>query len=225
MEKKGIEVEYMFLIGGLVLVLLFVSYWQQMGLSLAAKNWGELKVQTITHVKNVILLMQTAPVETETCVPVTGCDKIAVHQGYVEIWGAENEYFKEPSYLSTALSTGMLDIYMKNEQSKTEIDKLVALKECEGTTDPGNWGGCGFITPCGTGNSIVFICFKKQYVQVDASKIIPGEVLYVEYPDKSGIYRNVQEANTERISQGITSNLQGTHKIGLAITRQTDLSK
>jgi hypothetical protein len=212
-------VEYMFLIGGLVLVLLFVSYWQQMGLSLAAKNWGELKVQTSTQVKNVILLMQTAPVETETCVPVTGCDKIAVHQGYVEIWGKQNEYFKEPSYLSTALSTGMLDIYMKDEKGK-----LQSLGKCEENSNAGNWGGCGFVTPCGNGNSIVFICFRKQYIEVKQNEASPDDKLYVQYPDNSGIYREVSEVNAER-QLNSEENLEGTHKVGLVITRQTDLSK
>jgi len=220
MEKKGIEVEYMFLIGGLVLVLLFVSYWQQMGTSLAAKNWGELKVQTVTQVKNVILLMQTAPVETETCVPVTGCDKIAIHQGYVEIWGEQKEYFKEPSYLSTELSTGMLDIYMYDEKGKS-----VAMKNCEETADAGNWGGCGFVTPCGSGNSILLICFKKQYFPVDAEDEGRGVVRYAEYPEGSGIYRKVQGLNDELKTQGLTDYVKGTHKAGIMITRQTDISK
>jgi hypothetical protein len=189
MEKKGLSVEYMFLIGGLIMVLLLVSYWQQMGTALAIKNWGELKVQTTTQIKNVILLMQRAPVESETCVPLSSCDKVAVHKDYVEIWGGENEYFKEPSYLSTSLSTGMLSIYAKNEKgTAVELDDM------------------GFVAVCGSGNSIMFVCFRKMYVPLGAGK---GD--YIENPAKSGFFEKVASKT-------------GTYNLGIMITRQTDLS-
>jgi hypothetical protein len=188
MEKKGLSVEYMFLIGGLIMVLLLVSYWQQMGTALAIKNWGELKVQTTTQIKNVILLMQRAPVESETCVPLSSCDKVAVHKDYVEIWGGVNEYFKEPSYLSTSLSTGMLSIYAKNEKGEAkELDEKL-----------------GFVAVCGSGNSIMFVCFRKMYVPVDKGD-------YIENPAKSGFFEKVTSKT-------------GTHNLGIMITRQTDLS-
>lgn len=201
MRQKGLTVEYMFLIGGLILILLLVSYWQQMGLSLAVKNWGQLKVQTTTQMKDIILLMQKAPAESETCVPISSCDKVAVHKDFVEIWGPEKDYFKEPAYLSTPLSTSMLDIYAKDEKGK-----ITKLDEDQ-----------GFVAYCGSSNSIVFICFKKMYIPVDADS---GD--YIENPQDSGFF----EKSPPNCPTATTDNCQktGDYNLGIVITRQTDLS-
>jgi hypothetical protein len=75
MEKKGIEVEYMFLLGGLVLILLLfhTDRWE----CLLPPKTGRAKSPTATQVKNVILLMKQ--IESK---PACGysCDKIAIQQ-------------------------------------------------------------------------------------------------------------------------------------------------
>lgn len=208
-------VEYVFLLAGLIFVLLIVSYWQKMGLSLAEERFGELKVHTSTQIKNVILLMQQAPVESETCVQMTGCTKIAIHKNYVELWGQEKEYFKEPAYLSEALSTGMLDIYAKDEfgNLKPLVDcndegMPEVLSKCSAdTTEYGPLDCGGFVTTCGFKNSIFFICLKKQYIEVGA-----GNGNLVESSKGSGFFEKTEEC-------------LGTHKLGIVITKQTDISR
>lgn len=161
-------VEYTFLIAGLILTLLIVSYWQKMGLSLAEERFGDLKVHTSTQIKNVILLMQKAPVESETCVQMTGCTKIAIHKNYVELWGQEKDYFKEPAYLSTAFSGGMLDLYQKDDFGS--LKPVLDCNEEQMDRDP---AGCeGFVTTCGFKNSIFFICLKKQIIDGEPAILI-----------------------------------------------------
>ncbi|MBN2095244.1 MAG: hypothetical protein JW727_04295 [Candidatus Aenigmarchaeota archaeon] len=154
MKRKGDMTEQVSLLVGLLLVLLLVSAWQRIGTARAEENFGDLKIHTITQVKGIVGLMQEAPVVSESCIPISGCSKLAIHKNTVEIWGAENEYFKEPAFLSTDLSTSFLPLYEHNEKGE-----LVEV------------GQEGFVTTCGGPGVVVSICFKKQNVDTSSGTI------------------------------------------------------
>ena len=144
-KLKGIEVEYFFFIFGLMFAIMVLGLWQQMGFSLATERISELKVNTVYQIKNILLLMQIAPVETYTCVSLKNCNKVSIHRNYIGIWGPTNKYFDEKEYLSDSL-IGNMDLYAYNESS--EAWELV--------------GDEPYTAACGSGNQIVSICFLKS---------------------------------------------------------------
>ncbi|MCK4730758.1 MAG: hypothetical protein KAT28_05565 [Candidatus Aenigmarchaeota archaeon] len=142
-KLKGIEVEYFFFIFGLIFAVMILGLWQQMGFSLATERMSELKINTVYQIKNILLLMQIAPVETYTCASLKNCNQISIHSNYIGIWGPANDYFEEGNYLSDSL-IGNMELYSKD--------------------DSGDWvlvGDTPYTTACGSGNQVLFVCFKK----------------------------------------------------------------
>ncbi|HIE41456.1 MAG TPA: hypothetical protein EYP80_02205 [Candidatus Aenigmarchaeota archaeon] len=142
---RGIEIQYLFLIFGLIFSIIIVSTWQQMGTTIAEKRMGELKVNTITQIKNILFMLQYVPNQTQACASLMNCDKIVIHPTYIEIWGPANDYFKEEEYLSTSI-VGNMQLYYYNETSKTW--ELLPTQ--------------GYVTTCGSGDHLIYICFKKS---------------------------------------------------------------
>ncbi|MGC9310653.1 MAG: hypothetical protein ACP5E4_02920 [Candidatus Aenigmatarchaeota archaeon] len=157
--RKGLISEYIWWIGGAILVLMFVAIWQTMGTNLAASRWGELKVQNMATLVGTISLMQDAPVTSRACVPVYGCSKLVIHKTYIEMWGPQKDYFKEPSYLSQTLPT-RLPIYAESRDEGL----IVLTNEQDG----------GFVTTCGSASKPRYICFRKDYVGSNIALIIEG---------------------------------------------------
>ena len=143
-KEKGLEIEYFFFIFGLIFAIMTLGLWQQMGMAAATQRMSELKINTVMQIKNTLLLMQSAPVKTSTCVSLRNCNRITIYPTYIGIWGPTNKYFKEGAYLSDSL-VGNMDLYEYNETS----GKFESL------------GSDGYTTVCGSGNQIVFLCFEK----------------------------------------------------------------
>lgn len=138
-KNKGLEVEIFFFLFGLIFAIILLGSWQQMGMSLATQRMSELKINTVMQIKNILLLMEMAPVKTYTCASLINCNRVTIHPNYIEIWGPANEYFKEGSYLSDSL-VGSMGLYEYNQTS-------------------GNWeilSVDGYTTACGS-----FVCFEK----------------------------------------------------------------
>lgn len=151
-KKKGLEHELLFIIVIIIVVIIVVvSAWKYAGMSVASERMSELKINTVAQIKNILLLMQSAPVTTTACASLKNCNKVEIHNTYIEIWGSANNYFKEGAYLSTSLA-GNMDLYMYDESSDA-WDILT--------------GDESFVTACGSGTSPIFVCFKK----VDDKKI------------------------------------------------------
>ncbi len=144
-KLKGIEIEYFFFIFGLMFAIMILGLWQDMGFSMATERMSELKINTVFQIKNILLLMQIAPVETYTCASLKNCNQISIHRNYIGIWGPANDYFDEKEYLSESL-VGNMDLYNYNEDS--EAWELIS-------NEP-------YVTSCGSGNQIFFICFLKS---------------------------------------------------------------
>ncbi|RLJ05562.1 MAG: hypothetical protein DRP14_01670 [Candidatus Aenigmatarchaeota archaeon] len=145
-KNKGLLVEIFFFLFGLLFSILFVGSWQQMGMSMATERMSELKVNTVTQIKNILLLMEIAPVKTHACVSLRNCNKITIHSDYIEIWGPANNYLKEGEYLSNSL-VGNLNLYEYNETCAARggnCDLWNKLTEE------------GYTTACNS-----FICFEK----------------------------------------------------------------
>ena len=143
-KLSGMEIEYFFFIFGLMFAIMIIGLWQQMGFSMATERMSELKINTVYQIKNILLLMQIAPVETYTCASLKNCNKISIHSNYIGIWGPANDYFDEKEYLSDSL-VGNMELYSYDEDSEA-------------------WGLVGdtpYVTSCGSGDQVFFVCFKK----------------------------------------------------------------
>lgn len=157
-KLKGIEVEYFFFIFGLIFSIMIIGSWQQMGFSKATERISELKINTVFQIKNILFLMQIAPVETYACASLKNCNQVSIHNNYIGIWGPTDDYFDEKEYLSESL-IGNMDLYAYNESS--EAWELIGDKP--------------YITSCGSGNQIFFVCFKKM----DEKKIYISKLVNV----------------------------------------------
>ena len=142
--KKGVEVEYWFLLFSLIFGVILIGVWQQKGTELASERMSELKILTLTQVKNILFTMQYAPLETEACASLKNCDKITIHSSYIEIWGPGGDYFEEEEYLSTSL-VGDMELYEFNETSNEW--QLLSPK--------------GYTTTCSSEGKPLYLCFKK----------------------------------------------------------------
>jgi len=148
---KGVKTEYIFLLISLILTIMIVGSWQQKAMDIAGERMSELKIITLTQIKNVLFTMQYAPSETEACVPLKNCIRVAIHRSYIEIWGLANDYFREDEYLSTSL-IGDAKLYMANETCLAE-----GKSNC--------WmllNGGVFETTCSHKGQILYLCFKKK---------------------------------------------------------------
>ena len=150
-EKKGIEIEYFFFIFGLIFAIMILGLWQQMGMGVATERMSELKINTVSQIKNTLLLMQSAPVKTYTCAGLRNCNKVTIYPGYIGIWGPANEYFEEGEYLSDSL-VGSMDLYEYNNTCAAQGGGCDLWNKLTGD---------GYTTPCGSGSQIVFLCFEK----------------------------------------------------------------
>jgi sensor c-di-GMP phosphodiesterase-like protein len=148
---KGIRTEYVFLLISLIFTIMVVSSSQQKAMDLASERMSELKVITLTQIKNILFTMQYAPVETEACASLRNCISLAIHRSYIEIWGLANDYFREDEYLSTSL-VGNMNIYMWNETCAAE-----GREDCWVLLD-----GNVFKTSCSHGDQIFYLCFRKE---------------------------------------------------------------
>ena len=149
--KKGMEYEMLFVIAFVVLMIIVVGSWKYAGMSIASQRMSELKINTVVQIKNILLLMQSAPANTTACVALNNCNKINIHSTYIEIWGLANNYFKEEAYLSNTLA-GNMNLYIQDEscvKSEGECNSWLRLTNKE-----------GFVSSCGSENSVC-VCFKK----------------------------------------------------------------
>ena len=148
---KGVKTEYIFLLISLILTIMIASSWQQKAMDIASERMSELKIITLTQIKNVLFTMQYAPAETEACVPLKNCIKVAIHRSYIEIWGLANDYFKEKEYLSTSL-IGNTKLYMPNETCLAEGSENCWIS-LEGRV---------FETSCSRKGQVLYLCFRKK---------------------------------------------------------------
>ncbi len=154
-RKGGVEIHYLFLLFSIILGVMLVGAWQVQGMKLAQSRMSELKIMSLTQVKNILFSMQHAPVENQACTSLMKCQKLTLHKGYIEIWGPENDYYKEGPYVSTSL-VGNLKFYKYNESSN----------RWEQLTEE------GYTTTCGTREEPVYLCFEK--VASDEIRICNG---------------------------------------------------
>lgn len=148
-KKKGVEMEYLFLLFGLILLVIIAGAWQSQAMKIAQGRMSELKILTLTQVKDILLSMQNAPVKTQACASLINCKKLILHQNYIEIWGPENSYYGEEPYLSTSL-VGDARLYVPHNES------------CAYSEDPNCWDPLNnFTTTCGTKDKPVYLCFEK----------------------------------------------------------------
>ena len=143
-RRKGIESDYLFLLFSIILGVVLVGAWQVRGMEIAQERLSELKILTLTQVKNVLFSMQYAPIRTSACVSLMNCQKLILHRDYIEIWGPANDYYSEGPYVSTSL-IGDAILYKYNESSKV----------WEQLTQE------GYTTTCGTKGNPLYLCFKK----------------------------------------------------------------
>lgn len=142
--KGSMEIEMFFFLFGIIFAVMILLMWQTMGMATATSRMSELKTNTVTQIKDILLMMQKAPVESFTCASLRNCNRVNIHNSYIEIWGPTNDYFKEGEYLSGSL-VGNMELYYLNDRSG-EWESL-----------PEN----GFGVACGSEDEIVFVCFKK----------------------------------------------------------------
>jgi hypothetical protein len=168
--NKGLLMRYFFLLFGLVFSIIIAGLWQQMGMSIASERMSELKVNTLSQVKDILFTLQYMPVETQACASLISCDKLTIHKTFIDIWGPTNDYFSEKAYVSTSLA-GNMDLYY-------EDDTCVANEGTDCWVKIGDSEDDGFSTACGSDDQIVFICFKKvMHSNKEAICILKQEVV------------------------------------------------
>ncbi|OYT43151.1 MAG: hypothetical protein B6U88_01740 [Candidatus Aenigmarchaeota archaeon ex4484_56] len=141
---KGIEFKMMFVIAGMILAVLIAVSWEQIGMAQTAARMSEMKINTIVQIKDILLLMQIMPVETEICTPLQNCNYVVITQNKIEIQGPATELETE-AYLSHTL-VGDMDLYYLAEDGS-----YIQLMS-----------GDRYTVPCGSvSKESIFICFKK----------------------------------------------------------------